>query len=100
MAAASPEELETLLEDALLLQDAQAVAALFVNGHLLVTEGGRVRERREAADLLLRHEFLARPRSVTVARDVALVVGEHTVNVSCRGVDGAWRLVATVLSLL
>jgi len=100
VAAASPEELETLLEDALLLQDDAAVAALFVDSCVLVAEHGCVRERTEAAEFLLRHEFIAGARSVTVVRDVAVVVGDHTVNVSCRGVDRRWRLVATVLSLL
>lgn len=41
--------------------------------------------------------YVANTRSVTVRRDVAIVVGDHTINLSQRDPDGAWRLVAAIL---
>lgn len=98
MAAASPEELETLLEDALLLRDEAAVAALFEEGGVLVAGAGCVRSRDRAAEVLLQHDYVASARVVTVVRDIAVVVGDHTVNVSCRGPDKSWRLAATIVT--
>jgi hypothetical protein len=97
VAAASPEELETLLEDALLLDDDGAVADLFEDRGVLVPGPGRVRGRAHAAEVLSPHDFAASARSVTVVRDVAVVVGDHTVNVSCRGLDRSWRLVVAIV---
>lgn len=97
MAAASPEELETLLEDALLLHDHTAVAALFEDRGVLVAGPGCVRGRAEAAEVLVRHDYVASVRSVTVVRGVAVVVGDQTVNVSCRGPDRSWRLTAVIM---
>ena len=97
MAGVSPEELEALLEDALLLHDAEAVAALFENRGVLVTELGVVAAREQAADVLAERDFVASTRSVSVLDDIAVVVGEHTVNISCRGIDKRWRLVVAVM---
>jgi hypothetical protein len=66
----TPEELETLLEDAVLLGDADAVARLFQPGGLLVIAGapqlsGRGQIREAAAALgLHRPGYLAAPRRV------------------------------------
>ncbi len=97
MAATSPEELETLLEDALLLHDHAALAALFEDGGVLVTGPGCVSSRAHAAQRLSQRDYVATARSLTVVRDVAVVVGEHTVNVSYRGPDRRWRLVAAIV---
>ena len=97
MAAASPEELETLLEDALLLKDDAAVAALFEDRGVLVAGTGCVRSRDLAAKVLLQRDYVASARLVTVVRDIAVVVGDHTVNVSCRGPDRNWRLAAAIV---
>lgn len=97
MPAASPEELETLLEDALLLHDDVAVADLFEERGVLVSGFGYVSGRSHAAELLLKHDYVASVRSVTVVRDVAVVVGEHTVNVACRGPDRSRRLAAAIV---
>lgn len=59
MAAASPEELETLLEDALLLHDDAAVAALFEDRGVLVAGAGCVRNRHRAAEVLLQRDYVA-----------------------------------------
>ena len=97
MAAVSPEELETLLEDALLLYDARAVAALFEDRGVLVTKVGAVAARDQAADVLAEYDFVASMRSVSVLGDIAVVVGDHTVNISHRGIDRRWRLVVAVV---
>jgi hypothetical protein len=96
VAAASPEELETLLEDALLLHDDAAVAALFEDRGVLVDGAGCVKSRDRAAEVLLQHDYVASARLVIVVRDIAVVVGDHTVNVSCRGPDRNWRLAAAI----
>jgi hypothetical protein len=97
MTAASPEELEVLLEDALLLHDAAAVAALFEDRGILVTGPGSVTARAQAADALAACGFIASPRSVALLDDIAVVVGDHTVNISCRGTDRRWRLVVAIM---
>lgn len=96
MVAACPEELEQLLEDALLLHDKAAVAALYVDG-LLVSSPGGEEHRDDAFQLLTKVAFVASPRSVTVVRGIAVVLGDRTVNVSCRELDGGWRYVVTLV---
>jgi hypothetical protein len=96
MFASSPEELETLLEDAVLLGDEAAVAALFDEGAVLIT-GPRITRPRQALAELAKLEYVATTRTVTVRRDIAVVVGDHAVNVSFRAPDGAWRLLVTIV---
>ena len=99
----TPEELETLLEDAVLLSDAGAVAGLFQPGGMLVMGGGpQLRGRgqiREAAAALCLHRpgYLAEPRRVLQVRDVALLIGPDVVNLARRGDDGTWRYEICVL---
>ncbi len=95
--ASSPEELETLLEDAVLLQDDRAVADLFESNGVVVRVPSRVTGRSRAGSVLVREGFVASVRSVTVVHDVAVVVGQRTVNVSGRRPDHTWRLLATVV---
>jgi hypothetical protein len=95
--AQSPEELEILLEDAIVLQDDAAVAALFEDGGVLVDKSGCVNGCKRIAHLLSQQGYLASPSSVTVVSNVAIVVGPQTVNVSCRD-TGGWRLVAAILT--
>jgi hypothetical protein len=97
MTAGSPEELEILLEDALLLHDAFAVAALFEDRGVLVTGPGSVIGPAEAANALTEHTFVASPHSATLVGDIAVVVGDRTVNISCRGTDRRWRLVVAIV---
>src|SRR5262249_30062996 len=94
----TPEELETLLEDAFLLRDAEAVARLFEDGSLLVTgEGAQQVGGREAilraASRLCKDGcgYLADPRRVLQTRDTALLIGEGVIHVARRGQDGLWR---------
>jgi Domain of unknown function (DUF4440) len=99
----TPEELETLLEDAVLLGDADAVAGLFQPGGMVVMGGaprlrGRGQIRAAAAALCLhRPGYLAEPRRVLQVRDVALLIGRHVVNLARRGDDGTWRYDICVL---
>jgi hypothetical protein len=97
--ARSPEELETLLEDALVLQDGAEVAALFEDGGVLVDGSGRVHGRNQVARVLAQHDYVASPQSVTMVSNVAIVVGSRTINVSCRAPGGGWRLVAAIVTM-
>lgn len=96
MSASSPEELETLLEDAVLLGDESAVAALFDEGAVLIT-GRRITGPKQALAELAKLGYVASTRTVTVRRDLAVVVSDHAVNISIHGPDRAWRLVAAVV---
>lgn len=96
MFASSPEELETLLEDAVLLGDEAAGASLFDDGAVLIT-GPRITGPKQALAELAKLGYVATTRTVTVRRDTAVVVGDHAVNVSFRTPHGAWRLVATIV---
>ena len=95
--ASSPEELETLLEDALLISDLDALVNLFEAGAVLTTTGDHsARNAEMIAEIALatwsgEHSYVADTRAVIQARDIALVVTGRGVNVVRRGNDGAWR---------
>jgi quercetin dioxygenase-like cupin family protein len=95
--AQTPEELETLLEDALLLRDHQVLTALFESGATLAMSGERPVRGGEAiahAALAARNGiggYVADPRRILLARNSALVITDHGVNVMHRSGDGAWR---------
>ena len=100
----TPEELETLLEDALLLRDADAVSELFEDGGVLVTceTWQRVQAREnllQVATLLCqsRSGYLADPRRVLQAGDTALLLGDGVINVARRSKDGTWRFAISML---
>ncbi len=95
MFAPSPEDLETLLEDALLLGDEAAVLALFDAAAVVIT-GPHISGPRQALAELTALGYVASSRVVTRWRGLAIVVGDDTVNVSCRASDGTWRLVAAI----
>jgi hypothetical protein len=104
--ARTPEELETLLEDAFVLHDRQALAQLFHPGAILVAGGrlfearGRRQIARVAAQLWdLDHGYLADPRRVLQVHDTALVLADHAINVGRRDTDGFWRYAITLLDL-
>ncbi len=96
MFASSPEELETLLEDAVLLGDEAAVASLFDPGAVFVA-GPLVTGPKRILAELAKLGYVATTRTVTVRRDSAIVVGDQAVNVAVRTPHGAWRLVATIV---
>jgi hypothetical protein len=102
--ARTPEELETLLEDALLRSDEPMLAALFAPRSTLVTGQDRPAHGRCA---IVRAAFarwgeaspyLADLHRVVVAGDVALILARHGIHVACRSYDHAWRY-AIVLHL-
>jgi ketosteroid isomerase-like protein len=102
--ARTPEELETLFEDAFVVRDLDALARLFEDGAVLVAGGGP-QEARGAAHIArfatamweCDRTYLADPRRVLQARDTALVVAERAINVLRRGSDGTWRYAITLL---
>ncbi len=102
--ARTPEELETLLEDAFVTRDSEALAHLFKDGALLVS-GGAQEARGEAeivrfATALMDRDrtYVADPRRVLQARDTALVIADRCINVARRGSDGTWGYAIALLS--
>ena len=87
-----------MLEDALLLHDRAGLGELFApEGVLAVGEGLPLR-----GDVLLNaalalwgdgRPYVADPRRVLAARDVALIETDSGVNVARRGRDGEWQYV-------
>jgi hypothetical protein len=98
MGGETPEELESLLEDAIVLRDSQAVADLFEPGGVVVAGRG-VPAARGVAEVAGAGRriwsrgagYLADPRRVLRVHGLALVVGTWSVTVARRGVDGMWR---------
>jgi len=104
--AQTPEELETLFEDAFVTRDREALAQLFEDGAVLVAgdglqeaRGGEQAARLAAAMWEGDRTYVADPRRVLQARDTALVVAERAINVVRRGSDGCWRFAISLLSL-
>ena len=84
--ARTPEELETLLEDAFVLHDHHALAQLFHPGAMLVASGGlpEARGRRQIAQVATQlwdsqRLYLADPRRVLQVRDTALVLAGRAI---------------------
>ena len=86
-----------LFEDSLVLRDRQALAELFEAGAVLVVGDERsARGGEDIAGLALvtwegAHTYVADPKQVMQARDIALIVSERGLNVARRGSDGSWR---------
>jgi hypothetical protein len=103
--ARTPEELETLLEDAFVLHDPQALAQLFHPGATLVTDRlPEARGRRQIAQVAAQlweseRSYLADPRRVLQVRDTALVLAGRATNVIRRADDGSWRYAISLLDL-
>ena len=104
--AQTPEELETLFEDAFVTRDREALTQLFEDGAVLIA-GGQPQEAR-GGDEIARcatamwerdRMYVADPRRILQARDTALVVADRGINVARRGSDGAWRYAIALLSL-
>jgi hypothetical protein len=95
--ARTPEELETLFEDTLILRDHEALSRLFEDGAVLVVDEERSAYGTEdIARLALAtwegdHTYVANPQCVIQARDIALVVTARDINVMRRDSDGIWR---------
>ena len=101
--ARTPEELETLLEDAFVTRDREALADLFDEGALLAA--GDEPHARGADDIARAATaiwddggtYVSDPRHVLQARDTALLVAERAINVVRRGSDGCWRYAIALL---
>jgi hypothetical protein len=100
----TPEELETLLEDAFVVRDALAVAELFEPDALLAAVGATHPARglpaiaELAAGLWERDRIhIAQPRTILQTRSAALVVAPRAISALHRGPDG-WRYAISLLS--
>lgn len=100
----TPEELETLMEDAYVLGDGKALARLFVAEGLLIAGSSQpaVRGRPAIARVAERiadttvSSYVAQPRRILQSRDIALLLGDGVINVARRGSDRTWRFVISV----
>jgi mannose-6-phosphate isomerase-like protein (cupin superfamily) len=98
--ARTPEELDTLLEDAVVLRDRDAITELYEPGAVLLAEGTThsVRGPARIAGFLRtmwqqERTYLSRTHEVVQADDTALVVGDSGTSVARKGGDGRWRFV-------
>ncbi len=93
----TPEDLETLLEDACVLRDGEALAGLFEDDGVLIAGGepaARGHQEINRAAYTLREQpsgYVAQPRRILEWRDTALLLGDGVINVARRGHDRSWR---------
>lgn len=103
--ARTPEELDTLLEDAFVLRDRAGFGELFDDGAVLLeargveARGGEAIGRALARLWALNRTYVSRPRRVLQSRDMALLVADGGIHVLRRGGDGAWRAAISLLDL-
>ena len=100
--ARTPEELETLLEDAFVVRDRAAVLAVFEPDALVAALAMQSARGAAigpfAADLWAQDlTYLARPERVLQARDTGLVVSERAISVVRRR-DDQWRYAISLLN--
>jgi hypothetical protein len=97
----TPEELETLLEDALVVEDAEAIGGLFEPGAVLAHGEQSARGIRIAPLLcgLRRAGFIyvAAPQRVLQADDTALIVAGRSISVVHRDATARWRYAITAI---
>lgn len=103
--AHTPEELETLFEDAFVLRDRAQLCALF-DAPAVMARGDGDEARgpeaigRAASDLWAGgRAYVGGARRVLQADDTALVVSIAGIHVARRDRDGAWRLAISLLDL-
>ncbi len=103
--AKTPEELETLLEDAFVIRDRGVLVELFEPHALLAADGvsearGPTAIEQFACALWTRgHVLLAQPGRVLQAGDTALVVAQRATSVVRRDRNGAWRYAISLLEI-
>lgn len=102
--ARTPEELETLFEDAFLLRDGRALTQLFEPGAVLLIDDGIHEARggaeisRLAAEMWRRDStYIADAGRVLQVHDTALVLAPGGINVLRRAEDGSWRYAISLL---
>ncbi len=100
--ALTPEELETLLEDAFVVRDRTALAGLFETDGLVAAAGAAARgadvEAFLAALWARDVTYLAQPRRVLQAGNTALIVAEQSISVVHRAADTRWRYAIALLN--
>jgi hypothetical protein len=102
LGAATPEELEALIEDACVVGDSATLAELLDVAAVVMSTDGSIRRGRNAVGGLRAGGtgsacYCADPRIVLQSADLALVVSPRSLNVVQRGGDRRWRLVISVL---
>ena len=95
--ARSPEELEMLFEDALVVGDTDTLREIFEGGAVVVTTTGVELRGRDAIASTCLGPVVAEPSRVLQAGHTALVLGARTITVARRGRDGLWRYAISVL---
>ena len=100
--ALTPEELETLLEDAFVLRDRAALAGLFETDGLIAADGAAARGAGIEAFVAALWErdvtYLAQPRRVLQVGNTALIVDEQSISVVRRAADARWRYAIALLN--
>jgi hypothetical protein len=103
--ARTPEELESLLEDAFVTRDAEALCEMFEEGAVLIA--GTARQEARGPEEIGRlakalwegdRTYVAESQHVVQARRTALVLGGGAISVVRRRGDGAWRYAIALLS--
>ena len=93
----TPEELETLLEDAIVVGDVESLLTLFAPHGVLAgpvtapAQGSTDIARSARALISAGWAYVADPTLVLQAGRTALVVAPHALNVVRSGRDGLWR---------
>jgi hypothetical protein len=101
---ASPEELEGMLEDACLLNDASLLPSLFdVDAVLLVGGRSQVRGRSAIAEVIIDElqaggSYVAAPQLVMQSGGLALIISGGATSVARRSLDG-WHYAISRLDL-
>jgi hypothetical protein len=102
--AASPEELEEMLEDACLLNDTSLLPNLFdVDAVLLARGTSQVRGRSAIANVIIDQlrdggSYVAAPNLVLQSGPLALIISDTATSVARRSLDG-WHYVISQLDL-
>jgi hypothetical protein len=102
--AASPEELEGMLEDACLFNDTSFLPSLFdVEAVLLARGTSQVRGRPAIANVIIEQlrdggSYVAAPNLVLQSGPLALIISANATSVARRGLDG-WHYVISRLDL-
>jgi hypothetical protein len=94
-----PEELDPLLEDAIVLGDEAGLAELFDDGAVLVCAATEARGGEAIAALLARRGYVASARRVVRAGDTAVIVADGGIHVLRRGPDRGWRAAISLLGV-
>lgn len=96
MGAQTPEELDRLLEDAIVVRDGAAVRGLFELGGILAV--GDAELRGDAIAAWPGSGYVAAPRRVLQTRGTALLVSDMGVGVLRRDPDAGWRFAIALLN--